>query len=112
MQYEESKNCFTDKRLQWYPKTFLGEFEMSWKWKGFCGDLVWSKSIEAISPPSKTIFEEREENANYQNNIRVKYDTVSIWSNVEKLVFQSQEFQRSWVERHLDTAQSNANLKD
>lgn len=92
MQYEETKNCSTDKRLQWYSKTFLGEFEMSWKWKCFCGDLVWSKSIEAIYLPSKAIFEDREEYANYQNKIRVKYDTILIWSNVEKLVFQSQEF--------------------
>lgn len=84
---------------------------MSWKWKGFWRDLVWSKSIEAIYPPSKTIFEEREENANYQNKIRVKYDTILTWSNVEKLIFQSQAFQRSWIESHLATAQSNANLK-
>lgn len=84
---------------------------MSWKWKSFCGDLVWSKTIEAIYPPSKIIFEEKEENANYQNKIRVKYDTILTWNNVEKLVFQSQEFQRSWIECCLATAQSNLNLK-
>lgn len=68
---------------------------MSWKRKGFCGDLVWTKSIEALYPPNKTIFEEREENANYQNKIRVKYYTILTWNNIEILVFQSRNFREA-----------------
>lgn len=41
----------------------------------------------------------------------VKYYAILTQSSVEKLVIQSQEFQRSWVKYHLVTAQSNANLK-